>query len=110
MPLIKNKQDLAAACEVVDFDLEPEKQSFNIILGLYSQYLVRYKEKKSSIDEEEHAGYFISDALLLDYPIKAISKGDLFNIGISYMVVVTSRSVWVVGPKSISKVLSYFEG
>lgn len=107
--MIKNKQDLAAACEVLDFDLEPDKQSFNIILGLYSQYLVRYKEKKSIIYEHEHPGYFISDALLLDYPIKAISKGDLFNIGISYMVVVTSRSVWVVGPKSINKVLIHFE-
>lgn len=58
--------------------------------------------------QSDHPGYYISDALLLDYPIKAISKGDVFNIGISYMVVVTSRSVWVVGPKSIEKVISYF--
>ena len=48
LPLLKNKQDLAAACEVLDFDLDCDKQNFNIILGLYSQYLVRYREKDTS--------------------------------------------------------------
>lgn len=47
LPLLKNKQDLAAACEVLDFDLECDRQNFNIILGLYSKYLVRYREKNS---------------------------------------------------------------
>ncbi len=60
-------------------------------------------------DAENHPGYYISDALLLDYPIMDISKGDVFNIGLNYMVVITSRSVWVVGPKSIEKILSYFQ-
>ncbi len=108
LPLLKNKHDLAAACEVLDFDLEAEKQNFNIILGLYSQYLVRYKEREMPIEAgyESYPGFYISDVLLLDYPIKAISKGDLFNIGISYMIVVTSRSVWVVGPQSINNVIS----
>jgi hypothetical protein len=55
---------------------------------------------------EKHPGYNISDTLLLDYPIMAISKGDIFGIGISYMIVVTTRSVWVVGPKSLDRVLA----
>ena len=46
LPLLKNKQDLAAACEILDFDLYPDRESQNIILGLYSQYLVRYSEKR----------------------------------------------------------------
>ncbi len=106
LPFLKYKQDLPAACEVVDFDLDCEKQNFNIILGLYSQYLVRYRENP---EEQEPSGYHISDAMLLDYPIMAISKGDIFNIGINYMIVVTTRSVWVIGPKNIQKVLAYFE-
>jgi hypothetical protein len=87
-------------------------------LGLYSQYLVRYRENRGDnstkdpyVEENEfpiHPGYYISDTLLLDYPIMAISKGDIFNIGISYMIVVTTRSVWVVGPRSLDKVISYF--
>ena len=48
LPLLKNKQDLAAACEVLDFDLEIDRENFNIVLGLYSQYLVRYCEKRSN--------------------------------------------------------------
>jgi hypothetical protein len=44
LPFLKHKQDLPAACEVLDFDLESGKQNFNIVLGLYSQYLVRYRE------------------------------------------------------------------
>ncbi len=119
LPFLKYKQDLPAACEVVDFDLDCDKQNFNIILGLYSQYLVRYRENPtlstSSIpddnfeEEFKHSGYHISDAMLLDYPIMAISKGDIFNMGISYMIVVTTRSVWVIGPKNLQKVLTYFE-
>lgn len=65
----------------------------------------------NDMDDSEfprHPGYYISDTLLLDYPIMAISKGDIFNIGISYMIVVTTRSVWVVGPRSLDKVISYF--
>ena len=42
LPLIKGKQDLIPACEIIDFDLELEKENYNIILGLYSQYLLRY--------------------------------------------------------------------
>lgn len=30
-----------------------------------------------------------------------ISKGDIFDIGIDYLVVITTRSVWVIGPSSI---------
>ncbi len=125
LPFLKNKQDLPTACEVLDFDLECEKQNFNIVLGLYSQYLVRYREittkpsETSTLENNEeedetpgqdhkHSGYQISDTLLLDYPIMAISKGDIFGIGISYMIVVTTRSVWVIGPKSLSKVITYF--
>jgi hypothetical protein len=36
LPFLKYKQDLPAACEVVDFDLDFDKQNFNIVLGLYS--------------------------------------------------------------------------
>ncbi len=75
---------------------------------------MRYRENQEEAavgdsDEFNHSGYHISDAMLLDYPIMAISKGDIFNIGISYMIVVTTRSVWVIGPKSLQKVLTYFE-
>jgi hypothetical protein len=35
----------------------------------------------------------------------AISKGDIFNIGLYYLIVVTTRSVWVVGPKSIERII-----
>jgi hypothetical protein len=115
LPFLKYKQDLPAACEVVDFDLDYDKQNFNIVLGLYSQYLVRYRENPANITDDKesngyiHSGYHISDAMLLDYPIMAISKGDIFNMGIIYMIVVTTRSVWVVGPKNLSKVIAYFE-
>ena len=77
--------------------------------------MVRYRENPASPDdiynEEEfkHNGYHISDAMLLDYPIMAISKGDIFNMGINYMIVVTTRSVWVIGPKNLQKVLTYFD-
>ena len=111
---------------MIDFDLECDKQSYNIVLGLYSQYLVRYRENpaphkpKNSMDQmspinaaDNQAGsypcYTLSDALLLDYPIMAISKGDIFNIGIAYMIVVTTRSIWVIGPKNLHKVISYFD-
>lgn len=65
--------------------------------------------KNNEDDEFRHNGYHISDAMLLDYPIMAISKGDIFNMGISYMIVVTTRSVWVIGPKNLQKVLTYFD-
>ena len=115
LPLLKEKQDLAAACEIIDFDLEIERESFNIVLGLYSQYLVRYSEKKkcnNNANENMNGNtgiqYELNDAMYLDHPIMAISKGDIFNIGIYYMVVVTSGSVWVIGPKVLEKIINYF--
>lgn len=36
LPILKNKQDLVTACEVIDFDFDLEKENYNIILGLYS--------------------------------------------------------------------------
>lgn len=109
LPILKGKSELATACEVLDFDLLPEKESFNIVLGLYSQYLVRYCEKRRITDGlESSITYEIKDTLYLDHPIMAISKGDIFDIGIYYMIVVTAKSVWVVGPKVIRKLLKYF--
>eukprot|EP00347_Sterkiella_histriomuscorum_P023886 403333046 len=104
LPLLKGKQDLAAACEVLDFDLELERESFNIVLGLYSQYLVRYSEKKQIDNQQEGLHYELKDAMFLDHPIMAISKGDIFDIGIYYMIVITSGSVWVIGPKAMERV------
>jgi len=68
-------------------------------LGLYSKYLVRYVDPKGTFD------YKIADTLILDYPIMALSEGDIFGIGINYLVVVTSGSLSVVGPKAIDKFL-----
>lgn len=47
----------------------------------------------------------MKDYVFLDHPIMAISKGDIFNIGIYYLIVVTTRSVWIIGPKAMQKLL-----
>lgn len=70
-------------------------------MGLYSQYLLRYGCNL----EGEQRKYYLKDFMFLDHPIMAISKGDIFDIGLYYMIVVTTRSVWVVGPKAISKLM-----
>ena len=56
------------------------------------------------MDQSDGLHYEIKDAMLLDHPIMVISKGDLFNIGIYYLVVVTTGSLWVIGPKSMERV------
>ena len=52
----------------MDFDLLLEKESYNIILGLYSQYLIRYCEKTGG----DQTGYELKDTLFLENPIMAI--------------------------------------
>jgi hypothetical protein len=55
--------------------------------------------------QTESNDYVIKDHLFLDHPIMAISKGDIFNIGVQYLIVVTTRSVWVIGPKAMDKLV-----
>jgi len=55
------------ACEIVDFDLLLERESYNIFLGLYNQYLVRYQEK-----DDPFQAYTIKDTIFLDFPIMAL--------------------------------------
>ena len=47
--------------------------------------------------------------MLVEHPILAIESGDLFNIGVNYIVVLTSFSVYVVGPKKLQKYFQNYE-
>lgn len=76
----------------------------DIVLGLYSRYLVRYNQQATTSALEgvtvlnELKGWEIKEILKFDSAILAVEKGDIFGLGINVLVVLTVNSVHVIGP------------
>jgi hypothetical protein len=86
LPLLQGRHEMATAVEVAD-------GSQDILVGLYSRFLVRYSSKTGASNEMH-----IAEVMKFDSPILAIDRGDIFGIGKEVVVVVTVSSVHVIGP------------
>ena len=96
LPLLKGRADIATGLETVSFDSSDESK--DIVVGLYSKFLVRYRKpvKKALLEQED---WKVVDILKFDCPIIAIERGDIYGIGKEFLVVLTVNSVHVIAPK-----------
>lgn len=77
--LLKNRHEIATAIDVYNF---------NIYVGLYSKYLLKYKQ-----DQDK---WVITEILKFDSPILAMQRGDIFGINQHMLVVLTINSIHVI--------------
>jgi hypothetical protein len=81
LPMLQGRQEMATGIEVMN--------NSDIIVGLYSRYLVRYQPDGSNMK--------IAEIMKFDSAILAVEKGDIYGIGNEVIVVVTANSVHVIG-------------
>jgi hypothetical protein len=98
MPMLKGRHDVATG--IVHFGQSSDGKK-DIVLGLYSRYLVRYSQQattESIAVQNGLKGWDITEILKFDSAILAVEKGDIFGVGVDVLVVLTINSVHVIGP------------
>lgn len=95
LPLLKGRHEIATGIDQMCFSPPSlHKGKKDLLVGLYSKYLIRYTKPDSLLDD-----WRIIEIMKFDSAILSIESGDIFGIGTDVLVVLTINSIHVIAAK-----------